>query len=134
MDTFNTLQRSEIMRRVHSRDTQPEINVRKIVRRMGVRYRSSPPNLPGKPDLVMIKEKKAIFVHGCFWHGHGCEAGKLPKSNRAYWKRKQARNAVRDRRNARALRSNGWRLMTVWECKLRRTKTLEARVARFLGT
>lgn len=132
MDTFTPIKRSEIMRRVRSRDTQPEKIVRSIVKRMGVRYRSCFPNLPGKPDLVMSAQRKAILVHGCFWHGHGCEGGKLPKSNRSYWKNKQAKNALRDLRNGRALRSRGWKLMTIWECEIRRGQRLEARLSRFL--
>lgn len=132
MDTFNPLQRSEIMRRVRARGTEPEKIVRGIVRRMGIRYRSSPRNLPGKPDLVIFEQRKVILVHGCFWHGHRCDAGRLPKSNRAYWKNKQTKNALRDARNARALRSRGWKLMIVWECNMRRGGSLEGRLARFL--
>src|ERR1700730_10083688 len=85
MGIFDPDQRSEIMRRVRSSGTRPEMIVRGIMRRMGVKYRCCPPNLPGKPDLVIVGQRKAILVHGCFWHGHHCEAGKLPKSNRPYW-------------------------------------------------
>jgi DNA mismatch endonuclease (patch repair protein) len=133
MDTFDSAQRSDIMRRVRSRGTEPEMAVRSMVRRMGIRYRSCPRDLPGKPDLVVPDQHKAILVHGCFWHGHRCEAGKLPKSNRSYWKGKQTRNARRDLRNARALRSRGWKVMTVWECQIRGSKRLESRLSRFLG-
>src|SRR6266567_1970564 len=132
MDTFSRSQRSEIMRRVRSIGTRPEMIVRGIVRAMGIRYRSCPRNLPGKPGLVMAKQRKAILVHGCFWHGHHCEAAKLPKSNRSYWKSKQAKNALRDSRNARSLRSRGWKLMVIWECEIRRSKRLQARLSRFL--
>ncbi len=120
------------MRRVRSSGTRPEMIVRKIVRRMGIKYRSCPSNLPGKPDLVMVEQRKAILVHGCFWHGHDCEAGKLPKSNRAYWRSKQTKNALRDSRNARALRSKGWKLMVIWECEIRTGKRLQSRLSRFL--
>jgi DNA mismatch endonuclease, patch repair protein len=132
VDTFNPIQRSEIMRRVRSRGTQPEMIVRSIVKRMGVRYRSCLRNLPGKPDLAILAQRKAILVHGCFWHGHDCEGGKLPKSNRSYWKSKQSKNTLRDLRNARALRLRGWKLMTLWECEIRNRKRLEARLSRFL--
>lgn len=132
MDTFAPSRRSEIMRRVRSSGTLPEMIVRGIVRRMGVSYRSCPRHLPGKPDLVMAEQQKAILVHGCFWHGHQCEAGKLPKSHRSYWKSKQARNALRDKRNARELRSKGWKLMVIWECEIRRSARLQARLSRFL--
>jgi DNA mismatch endonuclease (patch repair protein) len=134
MDTFAPTQRSEIMRRVRSSGTGPEQIVRSIVRRMGVRYRTCSRSLPGKPDLVIVKERKAILVHGCFWHGHKCEAGKLPSSNRSYWKSKQAKNALRDLHNARVLRARGWKLMVIWECQLRGEKRLQTRLSRFLGT
>jgi len=132
MDVFDPDQRSSIMRRVRSRGTQPELVVRGIVRRMGIRYRCCPENLPGKPDLAVVGLRKAIFVHGCFWHGHHCEAGRLPKSNRSYWKSKQTRNAHRDLRNARDLRSRGWKLMIIWECEIRSRNRLESRLSRFL--
>lgn len=132
MDTFSRIQRSEIMRRVHSSGTKPEVIVRRILRRMGVGYRSCPRNLPGKPDLVMASERKAILVHGCFWHGHHCKAANLPKSNRSYWKAKQTRNALRDSRNARALRARGWKILVVWECEIRGGKRLQTRLSRFL--
>lgn len=134
MDTFSRKKRSDIMRQVHSTGTRPEMTVRSIVKRMRVRFRTSPTNLPGKPDLVFYTKRKAILVHGCFWHRHHCEAAKLPKSNRAYWKRKQARNALRDAVNARMLRSRGWKLMVLWECELRSEKRLETRISRFLRT
>src|ERR1700735_3041730 len=133
MDTFTPAKRSEVMRRVRSRNTWPELTVRKILGRMRVRYRSTVDNLPGKPDLVIRKQQKAILVHGCFWHGHHCEAGRLPKSNRSYWKRKQINNARRDSKNARALRRNGWGVMVVWECEIRAKEKLQARLSRFLG-
>ena len=132
MDTFVPNQRSEIMRRVRSSGTKPELVVRSILRRMRIKYRSCPSNLPGKPDLVIVRQQKAIFVHGCFWHGHYCEAGKLPKSNRSYWRNKQTRNAARDLRNSSALRSTGWKQMVIWECELRGGERLLARLSRFL--
>ena len=133
MDTFVPSQRSEIMRRVRSSGTQPEIMVRKILRGMGIKYRSCLSSLPGKPDLVIAKQQKAIFVHGCFWHGHHCEGGRLPKSNRSYWRSKQTKNALRDSRTIRALRSKGWKLMVIWECETRGDNRLHSRLSRFLG-
>ena len=132
MDTFVPSKRSEIMRLVRSKGTGPEIIVRKILRKMGIKYRSCSPELPGKPDMVILRQQKAIFVHGCFWHGHRCDGGKLPKSNRSYWRSKQTRNALRDSRNTRALRSKGWKLMTVWECETSGRKRLEQRLSHFL--
>lgn len=133
MDTFSRKQRSQIMRGVRSRGTQPELVVRSIVRRMGIRYRSCAPTLPGKPDLVIVGQRKAIFVHGCFWHGHHCDGGKLPKSNRSYWQSKQTKNADRDFMNTRLLRLKGWKVMVLWECQIRASKGLEVRLSRFLG-
>jgi DNA mismatch endonuclease (patch repair protein) len=120
------------MRRVQSQGTAPEIQVRAILRRLGVRYRICPKNLPGKPDLVIVGQRKAILVHGCFWHGHHCELGKLPRSNRPYWKSKQTKNTFRDRRNVRALRVRGFGVATVWECQIRANDRLVVRLARFL--
>ena len=134
MDVFDPKRRSEIMRRVRSSGTTPEMIIRGVIRRMKVKYRSCSPNLPGKPDLVLIDQQKVILVHGCFWHGHRCEAGKLPKSNRPYWKQKQFRNTLRDSKNLRALRSMGWKPMIIWECEIRRSNPLQvqARLSRFL--
>jgi DNA mismatch endonuclease (patch repair protein) len=132
MDVFDPDQRSEIMRRVHSRGTRPEMVVRSVLRRMRIKYRSCARNLPGKPDLVLLGQRKVILVHGCFWHGHYCEGGKLPKSNRLYWRSKQEKNTLRDSKNARALRTRGWKLMVIWECEIH-TKRFETRLSRFLG-
>lgn len=120
------------MGRVRSQGTGPEVLVRQILRRLRVRYRICPRNLPGKPDLVIVGQRKAILVHGCFWHGHHCASGNLPRSNRTYWKSKQAKNKLRDRRNAHALRLRGFRVATIWECEIRRRSGLEARLSRFL--
>src|ERR1700681_1759849 len=119
MDTVPALVRSEIMRRVRSQDTQPEILVRRLVHSMGFRYRLHGKSLPGKPDLVFSVRRKAIFVHGCFWHGHRCEAGALPTSNTEYWQAKRNYNLARDRRNLRSLAGVGWRVLVIWECELR---------------
>ena len=132
MDTFSRTKRSDIMRRVHSSGTRPELAVRAIVKQLGFQYRACPRSLPGKPDLVIERKRKAIFVHGCFWHAHNCDSARLPKTNRAYWKRKQERNASRDAANARALRASGWKLMVLWECQIRPGKRIEGRISRFL--
>lgn len=132
MDTFSRKKRSEIMRRVRSAGTRPELIVRDIVKQIGIRYRACVGSLPGKPDIVVFPSRRAILVHGCFWHGHCCEAGKLPKSNRDYWKSKQSRNAARDSANLRALRSRGWKLMVLWECEIGTEKRLQRKISRFL--
>ncbi|MGH9407691.1 MAG: very short patch repair endonuclease [Terriglobia bacterium] len=115
MDVFAPETRSEIMRRVRSKDTTPEIAVRRLVSAMGFRYRLHSKTLTGHPDLVFSRLRKAIFVHGCFWHGHSCRSADLPASNRAYWKGKRARNASRDRRARRGLRGAGWKLSVLRE-------------------
>jgi DNA mismatch endonuclease (patch repair protein) len=108
------------MRRVRSRDTKPELLVRRILRAAGIGYRLGGGGLPGKPDLVMKGRKVAVFVHGCFWHGHDCPRGsRQPKANADYWAAKIGRNRARDERNTEALQADGWRVVTVWECDMR---------------
>jgi len=132
MDVFSAAQRSEIMRRVRSEDTKPEMVVRKLVHNMGFRYRLHRADLPGRPDIVLAMHKKVIFVHGCFWHQHSCKSAKLPKSNRRYWLAKQAGNATRDRRNLQTLRRSGWKVMVIWECQTKYLERLRRRLTCFL--
>ncbi|MGH9573596.1 MAG: very short patch repair endonuclease [Candidatus Acidiferrales bacterium] len=132
MDCFSSDQRSNIMRRVRSSGTRPERAVRSVMRQMGVRFRTCCGNLPGKPDVVIPSRKTVILVHGCFWHGHHCEAGRLPKANRSYWKSKQITNIRRDDRNAKALRARGWKIMTLWECQIIGSARFRMRLSRFL--
>jgi len=108
------------MRRIRSKDTAPELFVRRLLRDLGFPgYRLHRPDLPGKPDIAFIKLKKAIQVHGCFWHGHTCREGaRKPKSNQSYWTPKIERNKSRDDTNAAKLASLGWSVLTVWECEL----------------
>jgi DNA mismatch endonuclease (patch repair protein) len=120
------------MRRIKSRDTTPEMLVRRLVHRMGYRYRLHRTDLPGKPDLAFIGRRKVIFVHGCFWHAHGCKLSHVPKSNAAYWLPKLRRNKMRDASSAAALTALGWRHLIIWECELTRLSTLRQRIARFL--
>src|SRR5579862_439807 len=109
MDVFSPEQRSEIMRRVHSKDTQPEVAVRKLLREGRYRYQVHSNGLPGKPDLVFPRRKKVIFIHGCFWHRHpDCALARLPKSRLAFWLPKLNENRQRDLRNIRRLRKLGW--------------------------
>ncbi|MBZ5639200.1 MAG: very short patch repair endonuclease [Acidobacteriia bacterium] len=133
MDTLTPSQRSERMARVRSRDTKPELAVRRVVRGLGFRYRLSVAELPGRPDLVFRRQKKAIFVHGCFWHRHaGCPNCRLPKSRLDFWRPKLEGNRQRDRRNMRALRALGWLVLVVWECELFDEKKLSRRLKSFL--
>ena len=107
------------MRHIRSTDTTPELTVRRIVTRLGRRYRLHGKKLPGKPDLVFARDRKVIFVHGCFWHQHkNCIDGRLPKSNAAYWLPKLTRNRARDVENKRALSRLGWRYLVLWECEI----------------
>lgn len=133
MDVFAPRQRSEIMRRVTSKNTRPELLVRKLIHAAGYRYRLHAADVPGRPDVVIRSHKKAIFINGCFWHAHSCPAGVLPKANRAYWKSKQSRNAIRDLKTRRVLRKSGWHVLTIWECQLKNLKTLANRLERFLS-
>jgi DNA mismatch endonuclease, patch repair protein len=120
------------MRRIRSKDTSPEMTVRRMVHGMGFRYRLHSSTLPGKPDLVFPRLKKIIEVRGCFWHQHdGCMDSHIPKSRTEYWRPKLARNQERDRENEKAWRQMGWKLLTIWECKAESAAT-EKRVAAFL--
>ena len=108
------------MAAVRSRDTAPELLVAGCLRRAGVRYRRDVARLPGRPDFLLIDAGIALFVHGCFWHGHDCARGaRVPKRNRGYWQAKVARNRARDRRVARELRDLGYSVWTLWECRLK---------------
>jgi DNA mismatch endonuclease, patch repair protein len=132
-DQFSTEERSAIMRRVRSVDTAPELQVRKIVHRLGFRFRLHSPALAGKPDLVLAGRKKVIFVHGCYWHQHSCGGAKRPTTNRSYWNRKLDRNVERDKKNLRLLRRQGWRVLIVWECELKNPERLQHRLLRFFN-
>lgn len=119
-DVFTPEKRSAVMGRVKSRDTQPELAVRSLLRAAGVGYRLGGCGLPGRPDIVMKGRRIALFVHGCFWHGHDCARGaRQPKSNAAYWQAKIARNRERDALNETRLADGGWRVLTVWECEMK---------------
>ena len=117
MDTVSKEKRSEIMSKVRGKDTKPEKIVRSLLHVMGYRFRLHRKDLPGKPDIVLPKYKTAIFVHGCFWHGHECKHGQnRPKSNAAYWKNKIQSNMHRDKINNIELERLGWKVIVVWEC------------------
>jgi len=133
IDPLTPEQRRYTMRQVHSKDTKPEMRVRRVTHRMGYRYRLHRKDLPGKPDLVFPGRKKVIFVHGCFWHGHDCPAGrKVPKTNREYWTKKLGRNKERDQLNQAKLQELGWEVLIIWECETKDEDALAERIARFL--
>lgn len=126
-------QRSRTMRAVKGHDTKPEIAVRRLLHRMGYRYRLHRKDLPGKPDIVFGPRRKVIFVHGCFWHGHSCKRGsRLPKTNAEYWKSKIARNVKRDSQQLDALAVLGWAGLTLWECELADEDAVSRRLSDFL--
>ncbi|MFZ2447437.1 MAG: very short patch repair endonuclease [Syntrophobacteraceae bacterium] len=124
--------RSNTMRAVKSRDTTPEMIVRRMVHAMGKRYRLHRDDLPGKPDLTFPRMRKIIFVHGCFWHGHDCKRGdRQPKDNAEYWLKKISQNKERDARSQDALKSMGWDVLVIWECELKDLTVLSDRLNGF---
>lgn len=125
--------RSATMRAVKSRDTRPEMRVRRLLHRMGYRYRLQRKDLPGRPDIVFGPRRRVIFVHGCFWHGHDCKRGaRVPATNTAYWEAKIARNVDRHARQLDALITKGWAALTLWECELKDQDVLMDRLEKFL--
>lgn len=133
MDSVTQTRRSEIMARVRSRDTKPEMMVRRLVHAMGYRYRLHAKDLPGKPDLVFRSREKVIFIHGCFWHQHeDCALARLPKSRQNFWVPKLDANRQRDVRNECALQHAGWDVLTIWECELGDVAKLRTRIRGFL--
>lgn len=130
-DVFSPEKRSAVMRRVKGRDTGPERAVRGILRAAGIGYRLGGQGLPGRPDVVMKGRRTALFVHGCFWHGHDCPRGaRKPKANADYWLAKIARNRARDDRAVAELEAAGWRVLIVWECEMRAPDFAERLAAR----
>jgi DNA mismatch endonuclease (patch repair protein) len=136
VDSLTKSERSERMSRVRNRDTMPELAVRKLVHRLGFRYRLHDRSLPGSPDLTFKGQRKAIFVHGCFWHRHpdpDCKLARMPKSNLDFWRPKLEGNRQRDLRHQSELDAIGWRYLIVWECELRHREQLENRLIAFLA-
>jgi DNA mismatch endonuclease, patch repair protein len=134
-DVHDNKTRSYNMSRIRSKDTQPEIILRKFLFGKGFRYKLHEKSLPGTPDMVFPKYKTVLFVHGCFWHGHEeCEYFVIPKTHREWWIAKINRNKQRDTENMTKLRKQGWKVITIFECRLRpkyRVRTLNRLVARF---
>lgn len=132
-DVFSPEKRSSVMRQVKGKDTSPELKVRRALTKLGARYRLHRKDLPGAPDIVMPGRKLAIFVHGCFWHGHDCARGaRQPKQNADYWLGKIGRNRSRDAENQSRLAQLGWRAEVLWECDLKDAAALEARLGALL--
>ena len=121
------------MSRIGSKHTKPELVVRSLLHRLGYRFRLHRKELPGRPDIAFIGRKKAIFVHGCFWHGHGCKIGKLPKSNLEFWAPKIERNRLRDREKRSELEQIDWAVEEVWQCEIKDIQSLDVKLRSFLG-
>lgn len=117
-DTLTPGQRSERMSRIRGRDTKPEILVRRCLHASGLRFRLRQADLPGRPDIVLAKYQSVVFVHGCFWHAHRCQKGRVPATRTEFWRAKFEQNRRRDEQSVRALRKAGWHVFTVWECEL----------------
>lgn len=132
VDTLSPQARSERMSRIRGKDTVPELAVRRLAHALGYRFRLYRKDLPGRPDLVFPKLKKVVFVHGCFWHGHDCGKGRLPKSNVAFWEDKIVKNRARDAKAVAALKETGWSVLVVWQCQTKDGKVLENALKRFL--
>ena len=120
------------MQAVKSKNTGPELAVRRLAHRMGYRFRLHRKDLPGKPDLVFSSRRKVIFVHGCFWHAHGCKCARVPKSNVDYWKPKLERNQERDSMQQYRLHERGWEVLVIWECETGNCDALSVRIKAFL--
>jgi len=133
-DVFDPEQRSAVMRAVKSRNTAPEMKVRRAAHALGLRFRLNRADLPGKPDLVFPAKRTALFVHGCFWHGHDCPRGaRMPQNNRDYWQAKISRNMARDKASLAALKKLGWTPRVIWECQTRDEAALARLITRQVG-
>ena len=122
------------MAAIRGKGTAPERMVRRLLKEMGVRFRSHAAGLPGTPDFVVPEHRVAIFVHGCFWHAHSCRAGRTrPRTRARFWREKLDANAARDRRVQRALRRAGWRVAVIWQCRLRNGEAVRARLSRLFA-
>ncbi len=131
MDVHDERTRAYNMSRIKGRDTKPEMRVRRACHRLGLRFRLQRRDLPGKPDLVFPKRRTVIFVHGCYWHSHDCAYGAVvPKTNTEFWQTKRLATVDRDARNVRDLEYRGWRVLVYWECEIKDTAALEARIKR----
>lgn len=131
-DPLSKEQRSRVMSRVKNKDTKPEVRVRSMLHQMGYRFRLHLRDLPGAPDIVLPRHRKAVFVHGCFWHSHDCPRGKRPSTRTEFWNAKLDRNVERDRTNRESLENQGWQVLTVWECELKDPDAVREKLRRFM--
>jgi DNA mismatch endonuclease, patch repair protein len=134
-DIVSRSKRKEMMSSVKQRHTKPEIAVRKLLHRLGYRFRLHSKKLPGTPDIVLPKYKAVIFVHGCFWHQHeGCRKSRRPTSNVEFWNEKLDKNIERDERKESELKNAGWKVLTVWDCEIKDENLLIEKIKKFLHT
>jgi DNA mismatch endonuclease (patch repair protein) len=131
MDRISVSERSLNMAKIKSKNTAPEIKVRSILHRMGFRFRINVKILPGKPDIVLAKHHTVIFVHGCFWHRHGCKFSYIPKTRQDFWLNKFQENTIRDEKVDIRLRDLGWRVVKIWECETKDLTTLRHQLMRY---
>jgi len=134
LDPLSKEERSERMSKIRSHNTKPEISVRRLVYGLGYRYRLHAKELPGHPDLVFRPKRKVIFVHGCYWHQHGCGHYRMPKSRTEYWLPKLAKNIERDKHNINQLERDGWKVLVIWECEIKEVDQLTRKIQEFLST
>lgn len=132
-DVLTPEQRHRNMSNIRSKNTKPEITLRKLVYSLGYHYRLHSKDLPGKPDLVFLTKKKVIFVHGCFWHWHDCKYGIVkPATNAEFWEKKRSETKIRDIRNLKDLETAGWKTLVVWECQLKDMNSIKEIITEFL--
>lgn len=129
-DIYSPQKRSQIMASIFSKDTKPEILVRKRLFAKGYRFRKNIKTLPGKPDIVLKRYKTILLINGCFWHGHNCKASKLPSTNRTFWELKISANVKRDKKNIYKLKRLGWKVIQVWQCRIASEVKLERTILR----
>jgi DNA mismatch endonuclease (patch repair protein) len=135
MDKISPQHRSANMRRIRSKDTSPELVLRRLIHGLGYRFRLHRKGLPGRPDLVFAKRRKIVFVHGCFWHQHpDCREGRIPGSRLDYWVPKLKKNQIRDAANRALLEEQGWKVLIIWECELTDISAVKRAVRKFLGS
>lgn len=132
-DIYSKQKRSDIMSHISGKETKPEILVRKFLFTNGFRFRKNVKDLPGKPDIVLPKYKTAIFIHGCFWHGHTCKRGALPATNIEFWKTKIGGNIERDKRDVSELEKQGWKVIVIWQCEIKNAGLQNERLIRLLS-
>ncbi len=133
MDIFSKEERSRVMAQIKGKDTKPERTVRSLLHRMGYRFRIHVSHLPGKPDIVLTRHKKVVFVNGCFWHGHKkCHKGRIPATNKTFWANKISLTQKRDKMVRTKLNKAGWNTLTIWECELRDIDRVQSKLVRFL--